>query len=55
MSKFVDQKDLAALLAVKCSAGAVPEVNLMNLLHTGSEACKQVDNSRSPKEKYQWP
>ena len=39
--KYVDQKDSAAMPAVKRSAGVAPEVNLRNPLHAGDEACKE--------------
>ena len=35
--KFEDQKDSAAMLAVKSSAGVAPEVNLRISLHAGKE------------------
>ena len=35
--KYEDQKDSAAMLAVKSSAGVAPEVNLRNSLHAGKE------------------
>ena len=37
----MDQKGLAAILAVKSSVGVTPEVNLRNPLHAGDEANKQ--------------
>ena len=38
---YVDQKGLAAMLAIKRTAGITPEVNLRNSLHEGNKACKQ--------------
>ena len=35
-----NKKGLAAMLAIKWSAGVAPEVNLMNPFHVGDEACK---------------
>ena len=35
--KFEDQRDSAAMLAVKSSAGVAPEVNLRISLHAGKE------------------
>ena len=37
---YVDQNGLAAMLAVKRSAGVTPKVNLRNPLHTGGKVCK---------------
>ena len=59
LDKYVDQKDLAARLAVRMSAGVALDVILWNPLHTGNKACKRedpprADITRSPKQGYQW-
>ena len=41
MCKYVDQKGLVAILAVKKSVGVAPEVNLRNLLNTVNKVCEQ--------------
>ena len=38
---YVNQKGLAAMLAIKRTAGVTPEVNLRNSLHECNKACKQ--------------
>ena len=40
MYKYVDQKGLAAMLAIKRLAGVTQEVNLRNSLHAGDKTCK---------------
>ena len=41
VSKYVDQKGLAAILGVKRLAGIAPEVKLKIPLCAGDEACEQ--------------
>ena len=63
MYKYVDKKGQAAMLAVKRSADATPEVNLKSVLHIGEGVCKgfilaskpKADVTRSPKEMFGYP
>ena len=48
MYKYVDQRDLGAMLDVKSSAGVAPEVNLGNLSHAS-------DNRIYPKSMCSFP
>ena len=56
------QSGLAAMLAVKRSAGVAPEVNLRNSAQARKNASEstlalkpRADVTRSPKQGYQWP
>ena len=42
MYKYIDQKDLAAMLAVNRSAGVTPEVNLRNPLPSDKKHFKVI-------------
>ena len=60
--KYVGQSGLAAMLAVKRSAGVAPEVNLRNSAQARKHASEstlalkpRADVTRSPKQGYQWP
>ena len=59
--KYVGQSGLAAILAVKRSAGVTPEVNLRNSTQARKHASEstltlkpRADITRSPKQGYQW-
>ena len=62
--KYMDPKGVAAMLAVKRSAGVTPEVNLRNQLYVGDEKKKwgdplldlkrSADVAVSPEQRYQW-
>ena len=47
ISKYLDQKGWAVLLAAKKSVGITPEVNLRNPLHTGNKAHQQGIHTES--------
>ena len=60
--KYVGQSGLAAMLAVKRSAGVAPEVNLRNSAQARKHASEstlalkpRADVTISPKQGYQWP
>ena len=57
MCKYMGQNSSATMLATKWSAGATPEVNRRNPLHTGNESCKgshldfKTQDRHNPKSK----